>query len=377
MLITKHLGTIRNVSEGLFETVLVREDGEELFLTVTPLTGEGLTPMMTRVGRHLRKQPWRVVGMTVFKGASAGLERREELLRATFGAVEWPVTWLQSDDDSRDAPAGVEVHAVRGPEVQTIRLRNRAVGCTWEDAAARHCELGDLRDELVAHSPALQTRQVLEDMAAALIQANMEFRHVYRTWFRNHDILGWYGDFNRVRTEFFSRIRVFEGLLPASTGIGASNSSGAALVCGLWAMDPKSYGIQARTVDSPLQCSATDYGSSFSRAVEVDFGDHRRLTISGTASIAPGGETLHTGDVTAQVELTMRVVRAILNSRGMDWANVTRGIAYFRQPTDMGSYRRWRQTSKVQNMPVIVSHQTVCRDNLLYEIEIDAVADAA
>lgn len=374
MLITKHLQITRTDSEALCETVLVREDGEELFLTATPLAGEGLAPTMERVGRRLRQLPWRVVGMTVFAGAT-GAQRREDLLRTVFGTVEWPVTWLQSDVDSCDGPAGIEVHAVNGPEVRTIRLRARVVGCGWEDAAARHCELGDLRDEQTVHSPSVQTRQVLEDMAAALRQAHMEFRHVYRTWFRNRDILGWYGDFNRVRTEFFKQTRVFEGLLPASTGIGATNSGGAALVCGLWAMAPKAPGVEARTMDSPLQGSATDYGSSFSRAVEVNLGDHRRLTISGTASIAPAGETLHVGDVTAQVELTMRVVRAILNARGMDWAHVTRGVAYFRQPADMGSYLRWCQASKVRHMPVIVSHHTVCREDLLYEIEIDAVAD--
>ena len=208
MLIAKDLQVRRDASEALYETVVAREDGDELFLTATPLTGEGLAPMMTRVGRHLRKRerPWRVVGMTVFGGAT-GSERRDEILRAAFGAVEWPVTWLESDGDSCDGPAGVEVHAVSGPEVWTIRLRARTVGCAWEDATARHCELGDLRDEQTAHSPSVQTRQVLEDMAAALRQANMEFRHVYRTWFRNRDILGRYGDFNRVRTEFFSRTR--------------------------------------------------------------------------------------------------------------------------------------------------------------------------
>ena len=376
MLIAKHLQITRNASEALYETVLVREDGEELFLTAIPLAGEDLAPMLARVARHLRQLPWRVVGMTVFTGATDSA-RREELLRAAFGVVEWPVTWLKSDGDSNDGLAGVEVHAVSGPEVWTIRLRTRVVGCAWEDAAARHCELGDLRDEQTAHSPSVQTRQVLEDMAAALKQANMQFRHVYRTWFRNRDILGWYPDFNRVRTEFFNQTRVFDGLLPASTGIGAANSGGAALVCGLWAMDPKAPSIEARAMDSPLQGLATEYGSSFSRAVEVDLGDDRMLTISGTASIAPTGETLHVGDVTAQVELTMKVVRAILKSRGMDWAHVTRGVAYFRQPTDMGSYLRWCQANNVKNLPVIVCHHTVCRDDLLYEIEIDAVADVS
>lgn len=374
MLIAKHLQITRNASEALHETVLAREDSEELFLTATPLAGEGLAPMLARVGRRLRQRPWRVVGMTVFAGATPSA-RREEVLRGAFGVAEWPVTWLESEGDSCNGPAGIEVHAVSGLEVRTIRLRARTVGCAWEDATARHCELGDLRDEQTTHFPPVQTRQVLEDMAAALKQANMAFRHVYRTWFRNRNILGWYADFNRVRTEFFSRAGVFDGLLPASTGIGAANSGGAALVSCLWAMDPKARGIQARVVDSPLQCAATKYGSSFSRAVELDLGDHRRLTISGTASIAPAGETLHVGDVTAQVELTMRVVRAILKSRGMDWAHVTRGVAYFRQPTDMGSFLSWCQANKVRNMPVIVSHHTVCRDDLLYEIEIDAVAE--
>ena len=221
MLIAKHLQITRNASEALHETVLAREDSEELFLTATPLAGEGLAPMLARVGRRLRQRPWRVVGMTVFAGATPSA-RREEVLRGAFGVAEWPVTWLESEGDSCNGPAGIEVHAVSGLEVRTIRLRARTVGCAWEDATARHCELGD---------------------------------------------------------------------------------------------------------------------------------------------------------VTAQVELTMRVVRAILKSRGMDWAHVTRGVAYFRQPTDMGSFLSWCQANKVRNMPVIVSHHTVCRDDLLYEIEIDAVAE--
>ena len=376
MLIARDLQVRRNASVALCETVLMREDGEELFLTATPLAGEGLAPMLTRVARHLQcERPWRVVAMTVFSGGT-GPQRCDELLRAAFGAADWPVTWLQSDDGSRDAPAGVEVHAVSGFEVSAIRLRNRTIGCTWEDAAARHCELGDLRDEQIAHTPAEQTSRVLEDMSAALAQTRMAFRHVYRTWFRNRRILDWYDDFNKVRTEFFKRNRVFDGLLPASTGIGAANSGNAALVCGLWAMEPKVPGIGAYTIDSPLQGSATEYGSSFSRAVETDLGDHRRLTISGTASIAPSGETLHLNNVTAQVDLTMKVVRAILNSRGMDWTDVTRGVAYFRHSADMESYQRWCQANSVINLPVIVTHHTVCRENLLYEIEIDAVVTA-
>ena len=71
-------------------------------------------------------------------------------------------------------------------------------------------------------------------------------------------------------------------------------------------------GMPAAAVPSPLQCPALDYGSSFSRAVELVAGDHRRLFVSGTASISPEGHTLHVGDVDAQVARTMEVVEAML-----------------------------------------------------------------
>jgi enamine deaminase RidA (YjgF/YER057c/UK114 family) len=374
MTILQQLQATRSASDGFYETVLARDEGEELFLTATPLAGEGIEALLARSARHLRQRPWHVVGMTVFSGTRYSKDARE-LLGAAFSHVDWPVTWLECEGDVGLAPAGLEVHALRGTEVRTIRVRDRIVGCTWEDGAARHCELGGLYDEQAGHTPSEQTQQVLNDMVSALRQANMEFRHVYRTWFRNRDILGWYDDFNRVRTAFFNRARVFDGLLPASTGIGACNAADAELVAGLWAMNPKSPDIRARTINSPLQHSATDYGSSFSRAVEVDLGGQRRLTISGTASIDADGKTVYPGEVTAQVNLTMKVVSAILNSRGMDWIHVTRGAAYFRRPADMGAYQHWRQANRVQAMPVIVSHHTVCRDDLLYEIEIDAVSD--
>lgn len=166
---------------------------------------------------------------------------------------------------------------------------------------------------------------------------------------------------------------MFEGLLPASTGIGAGNPFGAALTAGLLAMDPKTPGIGAATVESPLQDSPRKYGSAFSRAVEVTLGDHRRVTISGTASIDQPGATVHVGDVAAQVDLTMRVVEAILHSRAMRWADVTRGLAYFRHGSDVAEYRRWEAVRGIGPLPVIAGTHTVCREDLLFEIEIDAL----
>ena len=147
----------------------------------------------------------------------------------------------------------------------------------------------------------------------------------------------------------------------------------AALVAGLWAMKPNHADTRAFVVGSPLQDSACRYGSSFSRAVEIARGDLRHLTISGTASIDRSGATVHVGDVAAQLDLTMRVVEAILHSRGMVWAHVMRALAYFRRPSDVAAYRRWEAVNGTGPLPVIIGAHTVCRANLLYEVEVDAL----
>ncbi len=201
----------------------------------------------------------------------------------------------------------------------------------------------------------------------------MDFSRVLRTWFYNDDILGWYADFNRVRTAFFKDHGVFDGLVPASTGIGARNPFGAALTASLIAVKPKNTDVKSFAVPSPLQCPALEYGSSFSRAVEYTAPDHRRLWISGTASIEPGGATVHLGDVVGQVKLTMEVVEAILTSRNMSWTDVSRGLAYARYADQAGAFSDYCRTRPLPDFPVMLTNNVVCRDDLLFEIEVDAM----
>lgn len=362
----------RNISAGLHETLLAHEDGTEMFLTAWPQGTEGLPQMLARVSRRVRQCGGQIVTMTVVEGAEQRLAALG-VLRGIFGAVTWPITWVQGDDPSRTKVLGVEIYAVHGPKVQPLLLRGRVIGCAWETARARHCVLGDLRDETPGHPAAVQTGRVLQDMVDGLAQTGMSFQHVYRTWFRNRDILAWYREFNQIRNAYYRQLNVFSCLLPASTGISAANPFGAALVAGLAALEPKGPSVRAYAVDSPLQNAAANYGSSFSRAAEVDYGDHRLLTISGTASIDPAGNTVHVGDVAAQVDLTMRVVGAILQSRGKTWSDLTRGLAYFRHSADLPQLARWCRAHEIIALPVITSTQTVCRDDLLFEIEVDAV----
>ncbi|HEU5397361.1 MAG TPA: translation initiation inhibitor, partial [Verrucomicrobiae bacterium] len=195
-----------------------------------------------------------------------------------------------------------------------------------------------------------------------------------RTWFFLDELLDWYGDFNAVRTQFYSGISFRTGSLPASTGIGARNPAGHALMAGAWAMHSLLPEAKVEEIASPLQCPAPKYGSSFSRAMELTSPAGRRLVISGTASIAPGGATLWPEDARRQVAQTMEVIEAILQSRGFQFSDTSRAIAYCKHPTDALCFTDWC-AARGLSLPVVLAHCDVCRDDLLFELELDAVAD--
>ena len=96
------------------------------------------------------------------------------------------------------------------------------------------------------------------------------------------------------------------------------------------------------------------------------------MHISGSASIAPGGETEFIDDVQAQIDRTLEVVEAILHKAGMEWSDAVRGIAYFREAKDMALWAGARQSLGLPPQVEIVVHADVCRDNLLFELELEA-----
>jgi enamine deaminase RidA (YjgF/YER057c/UK114 family) len=268
---------------------------------------------------------------------------------------------------------GAHLRAVGGAEVRGLTLGGRPVGTLLTGPYAVECMLDGLHDPDTSLSPDRQAHATFGLLEQALDAAGLDFSHVVRTWLFLDDILAWYDDFNRVRTAFFQERRVFDGLVPASTGIGAGNPWGAALLARVYAVKPLDPRVTVAALPSPLQCPALQYGSSFSRAVEVGMPDHRRLLISGPASIAPGGETVHPGDVPAQTARTCEVVAAILHSRGMDWTDVTRATVYVHRSEDREAFEQYRLSAGLPPIPVLVVHATICRHDLLFELEVDAL----
>jgi enamine deaminase RidA (YjgF/YER057c/UK114 family) len=312
-------------------------------------------------------------GRIVSKLFFDGFAHPEQVADLVAGTAA-PCMLIRGDYPTGKHAAGVQTHALTGAAIRPLTLDGRVVGGAYADDDAEYCWLTGILPAALDESKTKQAEDCFLRMQAALGQAGMDFRHVVRTWIYLASLLDWYLEFNAVRTAFFRAHKVFDGLVPASTGIGAGNHAGAAIVTGLLAMKPKRPGVKIVAVPSPLQCPALEYKSSFSRAVEIEFPDRRHLLVSGTASIAPDGTTVHTGDVDRQIDLTMRVTEALLQSRGMDWADVTRGIVYFRDTDDVPRFEAYCRQRGLPPMPLIfVGNVVVCRDDLLFEIEVDAL----
>jgi len=215
-------------------------------------------------------------------------------------------------------------------------------------------------------------------MEKVLSAHGMNFRdNVIRTWFYCDRILDWYSEFNAARSAWFTDHGVFDTFLPASTGIGCANPFGTRLCSGIIAAKGD---FRRETVASPLQPPAMSYRSSFSRAAELRLGDHRTLFVSGTASILPGSTAVaHVGDPVRQIDCTMRSALAIVESRALSVRDITRAICYFKRPEFIPPYLDWVRA----NLPDLPASSPlldpsrflvadVCRDEWLFEIELDA-----
>jgi len=60
----------------------------------------------------------------------------------------------------------------------------------------------------------------------------------------------------------------------------------------------------------------------------------------------------------------------------MKWEDVSRAIAYFKAGTDVSSFARCCEKRGIAPMPALYANTDICRDDLLFEIELDAVTEA-
>lgn len=356
-----------DVNAGAFQTT---------YITLNALESESIDGLVDRVLAVVQERSATVLWVDVYGRGDLygeGIARLDAAAQ-TVGDSRWPTMWLDSDRENVPSPLSLQAVTVAGVEVTDVLAGDRVIGKRFEDERASYCYLCDLRGPDPAALRMSQAQAVYTDMRVVLGQLGMEFADVVRTWLYMDRILDWYDDFNDVRTSFYRSTGVLGHTLPASTGIGARIPAGGAIVAKALAVRPKTPKVRTFATPSPLQCPAFDYASAFSRAIEVDTGHHRSLYVSGTASIEPGGRTMHLDDMTRQVDLTMGVLKQLLKARGMGWNDVTRGVAYFKDLSQAAALTRYLESHELPALPLVVLQSEVCREELLFELELDAVS---
>ncbi len=283
-----------------------------------------------------------------------------------------PFNWILGDTCQDNYIASVQFMLVDSADnFSYIYEGDKCLGAKFEDETAEYCFLNSIVDSNLNNSRFDQSINAFEKVNTLLEANGMTFLNVARTWLYLDDLLDWYDEFNVARTDFFNKYGVFDNLVPASTGIGAKNADGGALVIAAMAVKAKKEGLTVAEVNSPLQCPAWDYKSSFSRATEIATPDWHKITVSGTASIEPGGKTVHLDEIVPQIELTMEVIKAILAERDLTFEDTMRAVAYCKEIEFLPHFQNWLKANDLESMPVAFCHADVCRDDLLFEVELD------
>jgi 2-iminobutanoate/2-iminopropanoate deaminase len=141
--------------------------------------------------------------------------------------------------------------------------------------------------------------------------------------------------------------------------------------------------IEKHVVHAPHVINeAYDYQkpSSFSRALRLDFGGHKVLLISGTASVNEEGKAEHIGDFKAQLWRTYVNITNLLAAEGMSWHDVVRTTNYLRDiEMDYAEFNKIRTSFynwlKLDPLPASTGIQArLCWETLLIEIEVYAIS---
>ena len=216
-----------------------------------------------------------------------------------------------------------------------------------------------------------QTRLLFNDYVQKLNEQGLTLAaNCIRTWLFVKDIDHNYSGVVRARNQVFQTQNLTSDThFIASTGIGGGNPQLESLVqLDAFAVDGLQPGqihfLYARTHLNPTY----EYGVSFERGTYVDYGDRRKVYISGTASINNKGEIMYAGDVCKQADRMIENVGMLLKEATCTYDDVDQMVVYLRDPADYQVVKDIFQ-QRFPSIPKVIVHAYVCRPGWLIEME--------
>jgi enamine deaminase RidA (YjgF/YER057c/UK114 family) len=365
-------------------------EARELLITARPGPGtaaDQAREVFAAIGDRLRVAGARLLEERIFcdPGAVAAIAAARTAAYRDLDDGVAP-TMLAARTDPDRALGGVQVHAVTGCEPPTpVRVGGRAVGRVVRLDGYSFLTVSGLSAPR-AGDRAAQARAIFEASLEALEAVGGEWFCVDRTWMWLGDVLAWYDSFNTVRNRFFAECGLIhaadrngdrlggpEHRLPASTGIGVGPATGGDCMMDLVATIEHQGSGKDLLMAGGNQGSAFDYGSAFSRVLRARSPGGMTTYVSGTASIDDAGRTVHRDDPAAQIDATLANIEAVLRNMDCTYDDVVQGLVYCKTPAVARVFReRWGSV----RWPYLLLVCDVCRDDLLFEVEVTACPGA-
>ncbi len=235
-------------------------------------------------------------------------------------------------------------------------------------ASAEHL-FGFMRvDEASAGGLRLAARDAYQQIVR--FHATSAHGHLWRIWNFVEAINEGDGDEERYRQFCLGRAEGITGhAYPAGTAVGLRTGARALLL--VWLAGRAA----GRSVENPRQLSAFRYprqygpaSPSFSRAMHLG----NQLLISGTSSIV-GHETLHTGNVSAQLQESVSNLRVVAAAAQMDGTRLSGLKAYVRREADFPLVSAELERHCAPQRAACVLAADICRSDLLIELEASAL----
>jgi enamine deaminase RidA (YjgF/YER057c/UK114 family) len=379
---------LHQCESGLTTVKIERDDRTEWYITASPATSplatsprEQVRDVYACIVEKLRAERASILYERVYADRSSWddvLAYRKESLAELVGFDGGVPSIFDGAPCRGEGLAGVQIWAVSGPDVSPVVENGRVCGREFRAREGSYIVLSD-----ISSLPSLNRREHAEQMferAATLLDVSgYQFNtDILRTWIYIQDILEWYDDFNRARSTVFRArgITSPSGFLPASTGIGFHIPGGVSCAMDVLALRrAETSGVTIRRCYNPLQNEAPEYGSAFTRGTDLVVDKIRTVLVSGTAAIDEKGRTIHEDDARGQMIRTVENIQALLEQVGMDWSTVSQGTLFVPSGDLVETFHQVACDLRLPPSPLLEVVGTVCRSDLLVEIEVTATAE--
>jgi enamine deaminase RidA (YjgF/YER057c/UK114 family) len=389
------------------------EAGDGQAFIVASVTGEegaaaAARASYTMIAEVLNEKRMEIVHERIFgslRVEAAVMRERKTALSMRKVPVYGPVSYVEGAPPWGEGLAGIIIHAIsldHEDDIWTIMDDGMPCGRGWRRDGSTYLMLQNIQaldveeltppilplskrrseEGLSSHplSRPFNVRQMLDRAERILRENSATYSDVARTWFYLSDILDWYAEFNRVRNEKYGEFGIMPGpgdtrlLLPASTGIGANMRSGAAASMDLLAVVEN--GVRTspvRKLTNNKQLDAFRYGAAFSRGAVIRENDVNIIQISGTAAIDEHGISLYPGDIRSQINCTFDKIETLLNQEGAGLRDIAAATVFVKRPEYAAIFWEMARARKLETFPAVCVVADVCREELLFEIDAEAV----